>query len=163
MNLRLVSWAILLSISLGLSSSGCRPQVVSEDQQFQVLFNGYQLVLVDDIPKDTSVENLEIAKLNGHYPLQPKLVFGRIYIFKKTGQVSNETMALKEFPERLSRIGARVTKAPRSSNDLIYLYYGGPIFDIEFEKDGHVGKLFNRVADPKDAGGAREWLILAYM
>src|SRR5208282_4909459 len=105
-------------------------------------------------PKDKPVEDIDISKFKGSYPLEPRLVSGRIYIFRKTNQVASETMALKTFPERLTKIGAHITRAPKTAADLMRLIIGGPLFSIEFEIGGHSGRLFNRVADPQEAAGA---------
>jgi len=150
-------------MNLAIVSLGCRHRVPSEDQQFRELFEGYQLVLISDIPKDKFIEQVDVSTLQNSYPTESRMTPGRIYVFRKTTQMGNETIALNVLPERLAKIGAHVTKAPQSSKDLVYLYYGGPLFNIEFEKDGHIGKIFNRVADPKATGGAAEWLILTYL
>ncbi len=155
------SMAMLL-FALSLSSMGCQTRVIAEDQQFQKLFEGYQLLLVDDIPKGRSIEEVETSALRSTYPLEPRLTPGRVYLFRKTSRMANETMGMKVFPERLSSIGARVTKAPKSSQDFIHLVIGGPLFTIEFEKDGHQGKIFNRVHTSEKANENWEELILAY-
>jgi len=69
---------------------------------------------------------------------------------------------MKTFPERLSSIGARVISAPKSPDDFIDLIIGGPLFVVEFEKDGHQGKIFNRVHTSEKSSENWEELILAY-
>lgn len=153
----------MLLFALSVSSMGCQTRAVGEDQQFQKLFEGYKLVLVDDLQKGRSIEEVETSTLRSTYPLEPRLVPARVYVFRKTNQMANETIAMKVFPERLSSIRARVTKAPQSSNDLVYLIIGGPLFKIEFEKDGHQGKILNRVHTSEKASENWEELIVAYI
>ncbi|HTS11806.1 MAG TPA: hypothetical protein VMH00_06795 [Candidatus Limnocylindrales bacterium] len=70
-------------------------------------------------------------------------------------------MALKVFPKRLAAIGAHVTEAPKSPAELMHIYFGGPIFTIQFEMDGHRGQLFNRL-EGSEKSGYWEELICTY-
>ncbi|MGH9890559.1 MAG: hypothetical protein ACREA0_00950 [bacterium] len=153
---------ILLVLALGGLGMGCRPRPMTEEQQFHYLFEGYQLMLVDDLPKEKRIEDVETPSLRDTYPLEPRVVPGRVYVFRKTTEISNEDMALRVFPERLASIGARITKAPHSSKDLVYLIIGGPLFRIEFEKDGHRATIFNRMRTSDNPQEVYEELILTF-
>lgn len=154
--------ALALGLLLYMGSVGCQAQVAAEAEQFRMLFDGFQLVLVDDLPAATPVQELDSSVLRNTYPHEQTLVPGRVYVFRKTTGASDETLGKKTFPERLAKIGAHVTKAPRSSKDFIYPYIGGPLFVIQFEKDGHQGTIFNRVHTSSKPGEHWEELIVAY-
>jgi len=141
--MKLLSLGCVMLVVTSLVTLGCRQRAVPANQRFQVLFDGYQLILVTELRPDKAVDEVDVSKLQGSLPLEPRLVPGRIYVFRKVSHVSTEDMAIKIFPERLVKIGARVTKAPRSPEHLIYLMIGGPLFNIEFELEGHRGKIFN--------------------
>lgn len=151
LTLLLCSWAV-----------ACRTRVAAEDQQFQMLFNGFQLVLVDKLPSGTRAEDINPANLQNAYPSERTLVLDRVYVFRKTTGTSNEDMGMKVLPERLRSIGARVTKAPRSSKDFMYVFVGGPLFVIEFEKGGHHGTMLNRVHTSQNPNEQWEELVVAY-
>jgi hypothetical protein len=155
------SWAVML-VLLCSWTSGCQTLAAAPDVQFRMLFDGFQLVLVDDIPPTTPIQQLESSSLRNTYPSERTLVPGRVYAFKKTTATSNETLGMKVLPERLSKIGAHVTKAPKSSKDFMYPFIGGPLFVIEFEKDGHQGTMFNRVHTSSKPGEHWEELVVVY-
>jgi hypothetical protein len=155
-------WISLLAVSLIIVIAVGESVIAAEDQQFHMLFEGFQLILVDDLPAKVPIRDLDSLALRNNYPSEQTLVPGRVYAFRKTTGMSDETLGKKVLPERLSKIGARVTKAPRTSKDFVYPYIGGPLFVIQFEKDGHRGTLFNRVHTSSKTGGNWEELILAY-
>lgn len=99
-------WFLVFLFGISASSIGCHSRVMTEEQQFKTLFDGYQLLVVGDLPKDGSLEDVDILTLQSAYPIESKLIPGRVYVFRKTNHLSNETLALKIFPERLSRIFA---------------------------------------------------------
>jgi len=127
-----------------------------------MLFDGFQLVLVDDLPAKTPIQEIDSSTLRNTYPLEQTLTPGRVYSLRKTTNTSDETLGTKVFPERLTKMGAHVTKAPQSSKDFMYPFIGGPLFLIEFEKDGHQGTMFNRVHTSSKPGEHWEELIVAY-
>jgi len=149
-----------LLLLLCAAMSGCNPQKATGDQQFKTLFEGFQLNLVDSLPEKTLVQELDSSTLRNTHPLERVLASGHVYVFRKTTEMSNEQLGMKVLPERLAKIGAQVTKAPRSSQDFIYRVIGGPLFLIEFQKDGHRGTMFNRFRVEKD--NHWEELIVAY-
>jgi len=110
-----------------------------------MLFDGFELIKVDDLPAATPVQTIDFQALRNAYSSERQLVPGRIYILRQTTKISSEDLGVKLLPKRLARIGAKVTKAPHNYEDFIYLYFGKPLFMIEFEKDGHHGWIFNRV------------------
>jgi hypothetical protein len=157
-----LSSVFLFALLLLAGSVGCQTQVVAEDQQFRMLFDGFQLVLVDDLPPMVPVQELDPSRLRNTYPSAQTLAPGRVYAFRKITDTSDEALGRKILPERLAKIGARVTKAPQSSKDFVYPYIGGPLFLIQFEKDGHEGTMFNRVHTSSKPGEHWEELIVAY-
>jgi hypothetical protein len=157
-----LSWAVTLILPLCLWGAGCQTRGVAEDQQFPMLFDGFQLVLVDDLPAKTPIHELDSSALRNTYPSDRTLIPGRVYVFRKTTNASDDTLGMKVLPERLAKIGAHVTKAPQSSKDFMYPYIGGPLFVVEFEKDGHQGTIFNRVHTSSKPGEHWEELIVAY-
>lgn len=155
-------YVLLLTVGLTIWSAACRSVVAAEDNQFRMLFDGFQLILIDDLPAKTPIAKLDSSALRNTYPSEQTLVPGRVYAFRKTTDTSDETLGKKVLPERLAKMGAHVTKAPQSSKDFVYPYIGGPLFVIKFEKDGHQGTIFNRVHTSSKAGDHWEELILAY-
>jgi hypothetical protein len=157
-----LSWVVTLILPLCLWSTGCQTRSAAEDQQFRMLFDGFQLLLVDDLPAKTPIRELDSSALRNTYPSDRTLISGRVYAFRKTTNTSGETVGMKVLPERLAKMGAHVTKAPQSSKDFMYPYIGGPLFVVEFEKDGHQGTMFNRVHTSPKPGEHWEELIVAY-
>lgn len=157
-----LGWTGMLILLLCSWTAGCQTRGATEDQQFRTLFDGFQLVLVDNLPTNTAIEELDSSKLRNTYPMEQMLIPGRVYSFRKTVTTSNEDLAMKVLPARLKKIGARVTKAPQSSKDFIYPYVGGPLFLIQFEKEGHQGTMVNRVHTSTKPGEHWEELLVAY-
>jgi hypothetical protein len=155
-----LSCVLVCVLLLFAGSVGCQAGVAAEDQQFRMLFDGFQLVLVDDLPPAVPLQELDSSRLRNAYPSVQTLVPGRIYAFRKVTETSDETLGRKILPERLAKMGAHVTKAPESSKDFIYPYIGGPLFVIQFEKDGHQGTMFNRVHTSSKPGEHWEELIV---
>jgi hypothetical protein len=77
--------------------------------------------------------------------LPKTLDIGRQYIFHHRLPFDVERFALVELPERLRRRGLEITKAPHSSKEMTYLYFGGPIFVIKFKQGDHVGIIFDQL------------------
>jgi hypothetical protein len=152
----------VLALGACLCAIGCSPQLSTDQEKFNFLFSGFELKLVDDLPSDKPIQEVETRSLQGKYLLEPRMVPGRVYVLRKANKTANETLAIRVLPERLAKIGARVTKAPQSEDQLLYPFIGGPMFLIEFELNGHQGKIFNRVGG--SAGGKETWeeLILAF-
>jgi hypothetical protein len=119
-------------------------------------------MLVDNLPPSTPIKDLNSSVLRNTYPEERKLFPGRVYVFRKAISTSNEDIGMKVLPERLAKIGARVTNAPRTSKDFMYVYIGGPLFVIQFEKDGHQGTMFNHVHISQNPSEQWEELIVAY-
>src|SRR4051794_21610461 len=108
------SWAAMFVLFLGVWMDGCQAKVAAEGPQFQMLFDGFQLMLADDLPANTAIHEINSSALRNTYPGERTLVPGRVYVFRKTTNTSNENLAMKVLPKRLAEIGAQVTKAPRS-------------------------------------------------
>jgi hypothetical protein len=155
-----LNWALILLLCL--LTGGCRSRVSSEERNFLMLFDGFQLVLVDDLPAKTPIQELDYSALRNTYSEEQTLVPGRVYVFRKTTNTSNENLGMKVLPDRLVKIGARLTKAPQSSKDFMYPFIGGPLYVIQFEKDGHQGTMFNRIITSTKPGEHAEDLVVAY-
>jgi hypothetical protein len=156
------SWAAMLVLVFGVWMGGCQAKVSGEGPQFQMLFDGFQLMLADDLPANTEIQEINSSALRNTHPGERTLVPGRVYVFRKTANTPNENLAMKVLPKRLAEIGAQVTKAPQSPKDFIYPFVGGPLFVIEFEKDRHHGTMFNRIHTSEQPGQHWEELIVAY-
>src|SRR5215831_201529 len=66
---------------------------------------------------------------------QPKpqnIVKGIQYVFHHRAPVDDEFLALRDFPNKIESLGFKILKAPKSANELLYLYLGGPLFYLEF-------------------------------
>jgi hypothetical protein len=150
----------MLLLLLCAAMIACRTHKAAEDQQFKTLFEGFQLISVGSLPEGTPVQEIDSSTLRNTQPLERVLTSGHAYVFRKTTEISNEQLGMKVLPERLAKIGAQVTKAPHSSQDFMYPMIGGPLFLIEFQKDGHRGTMFNRFRAEKDDHW--EELIVAY-
>src|SRR5260370_40445174 len=84
------SWAVSLILLLCSWTVGCQTRVAAEDQQFRMMFEGFQLVLVDDLPAKTPIQELNSSVLRHTYPAERTLAPGREYAFRKTTKSSNE-------------------------------------------------------------------------
>jgi hypothetical protein len=76
-------------------------------------------------------------------PFPKQLSAGRQYIFHHRRPIDDEILALETLPATFRALGLRVTAAPNSPADLISLFYGGPLFTIQFEDGGYTGYVFN--------------------
>jgi hypothetical protein len=141
-------------------TSGCQFGRDSQGLPIQWLFEGFQLILTDDLPPNAPIQTLEASTLRDRHPGDQFLVPGRIYSFRKMTGAGNEELAITILPDRLAKFGAKVTKAPKTEKDFMYPFVGGPIFLIEFEKDGHHGTIFNRAHVPQ-GDPAWEELVVA--
>lgn len=154
---------MILALVLGSCLSGCGFRGTTNEEQFQYVFDGYELVGVGDLPNDKALRDITAGDFRAGYPLDAKFVPERLYAFRKTTRTSNETLGVSVLPKRLSAIDAKVTSAPHSSADMMNLIAGGPLFAIEFDKDGHHGRLFNDLnPSAKTHLRAFELLFLAY-
>lgn len=160
--LRLITGAVL-AVTLPGILGACRNHDRAPDGEFRILFSGYTLTRTGKLSAGTTLADGGLDELRDPIPPDPKLIPDHGYGFRKDNDWPNEKVALDLFPERLKRIGARVVKAPRSNKDLIYSTMGGPFFRIEFEKDGHIGTIFNRLARNDSEGPeGSEVLVLTY-
>jgi hypothetical protein len=126
--------------------SGCssRPQT---DQRLLAVLSDF--IFVGAFPYKAHEDRL--TELNRSVPLhrlqqQPlpkKLEPGTLYIFHHRRPVDEEKLALTIFPSRLQAAGARNIRAPKSPQELIALFVGGPLFTIQFEYGGREAFIFN--------------------
>lgn len=78
---------------------------------------------------------------------QPKpqnIMQGIQYVFHHKGPIDDESLALRDFPNLIESMGFKILKAPKSANELLYLYLGGPLFSIEFSDGSREFVLFNQ-------------------
>jgi hypothetical protein len=79
---------------------------------------------------------------------QPKpqnIMQGIQYVFHHKGPIDDESLALRDFPNMIESMGFKILKAPKSANELLYLYFGGPLFYIEFSDGSREFALFNQL------------------
>ena len=69
---------------------------------------------------------------------------GLQYVFHYGGMLNNETLALKDMPERLVNLGFQITK-PQHPQGFSYPSFAGPMFSIGFSDGKHEGLIYNRV------------------
>jgi hypothetical protein len=159
---RVAPAAICLSLLVNaLCVNGCRSKDGLQSLQILALFDGYRLMLVDDLPENTPIKEIKTSELRNNYKGDLVLIPGRVYLFHKITDMSNDSLALKVLPGRLSDAGATVTKAPEVVEDLIFVASGGSLFVIEFEKGGHHGTILNRSHMSQQPGQSWEELIVA--
>ncbi len=156
MYILLLTFGLLIWVVTGQSAT------VAGDNEVSMLFDGFRLILIDDLPDKIPIEKLDSSSLQNAHPTEQALVPGLVYVFRKVADTSNETLGKKILPERLVKMGAHVTTAPHSAKDFVYPYVGGPLFVIKFERDGHQGTIFNRVHTSSKTGDHWEELILGY-
>lgn len=80
--------------------------------------------------EDGTVDTTHIAAHGETEEPRPRrLQPGIQYIFHRRGPVDDKALALKELPDKLSRAGVQGIKNPRSSGELLYLFYGTVVPD----------------------------------
>jgi len=95
---------------------------------------------------DGSIDTTYIAPHNEKQHSRPeRLEKGVQYVFHRKAPVENESLALRDLPERLSKMGFKIIWAPKSTSDMLHLYYGGPIFHIKFSARDQEFLIFNQV------------------
>jgi hypothetical protein len=162
MRSRVAQAAICLTLlGIALWVNGCKSNDRLDSLQILTLFDGYRLMLVDDLPQDSPIKEIKSSELRNNYKGDLTLVPGRVYLFHKITDISDDSLAMKVLPGRLREVGASVTKAPEVVEDLFFLEVGGPLFVIEFEKGGHHGTIFNRSHISQQPGQSWEELIVA--
>jgi hypothetical protein len=122
---------------------GCQMKTNEEGMRLAKLFEGYQVLMVDSIPRDLNIRNIDTTTLHNTYPTEALFNSGRIYIFRKTGEQSNYDHGMTILPDRLRQVGATIIRVPQSPGDFRTIYLGGPLFTIGFEMKGHHGLIFN--------------------
>ena len=158
-----MSFVISLTVALAGLVGACNTVNLPPDEEFRVLFSGYTLTRTGQLSADATLAEGGLAALRDPILRDTRLTPGHGYGFRKANDWRNEKVALVLLPERLKKIGARVVKAPRSDREMIYAIMGGPFFRIEFEKDGHTGTIFNRLAyDESEGPEGSEVLVLIY-
>ena len=78
-------------------------------------------------------------------PLPERPEIGRQYVFHHNLPLDVEKLALADLPSRLQREGFQILTTPHSSQDMMRLYFGGPVFVIKFKQGNHVGFIFDRL------------------
>jgi hypothetical protein len=130
-----------LSTSCQSTSRGIDAKVLNVFPDFVYVGSG-QAKFLDD----GSVDVMHTAPHGENEQPRPvRLERGVQYVFHDRGSVSNEQLALKELPARLSGLGLKVIESPKSSLELSYPYFGGPLFFITFSDGKNKGAIFNRL------------------
>src|SRR5437016_408793 len=129
--------AVLAAVMIFLLCRCSRRSEVIRREAFEV-FAGF--VFVGSSPYDPGVAPTGIAETLPQHgtvqlPLPDRPQVGMQYVFHHRYPVDNENLAVIELPARLRRVGITVVKAPKSGNELMYLFLGGPLFHIQI-KDG---------------------------
>lgn len=136
----------LTSIILGFVLSCSRP-AQGPDARVLNSFTNFELVgkgpvkLDNDGAVDTT---FVVDHDNTSQPNPDKLDIGTMYILHPRGEIDVESMALNVIPGNLSRLGFKIIEAPESSDDMLHLYLGGPIFHIRFSDGTHEGLIFDQ-------------------
>jgi hypothetical protein len=98
-------------------------------------------------------------------PLPNQLEAGQQYIFHHHRPIDDENLALVTLPANFRGLGIDITTAPKTPGDLMALFYGGPLFKIQFEDNGRSGVAFNRLCpqlmDAEKGGG--QWVEEDYV
>ena len=71
--------------------------------------------------------------------------------------MDDEKLALVELPARLKSAGITIVKAPKSSRHLMYLYVGGPLFNIQIRDGSHEGTIYNQIDPGLMQGSNPDW------
>ena len=151
----------LILLGIAFCVNGCKSDERLDSLQIMTLFDGYRLMLVDDLPQDTPIKEIKTSELRNMYKGDLTLVPGRVYLFHKITDMSDDALAMKVLPGRLREVGASVTKAPEVVEDLYFPEVGSPLFVIEFEKGSHHGTIFNRSHISPQPGQSWKELIVA--
>ena len=146
--------AVLASVSCAKKSGGVA--------EFPLPAASFELLWVAPVTETATIEGGP-KQLPPPDSLPTGMSPGYAYGFRKDSDITNTFLALDTLPAELRRIGAQVTKAPRSREDLTNGYVGGPFFRIEFELGGHDGALFNRlVRGTVEGSPGEEIFVLIY-
>ena len=157
--LRFTGFALVFAI---VALTGCRHSPRTPEEEFALLFEGFRLIWIADAANTEIIEDGPMSHPEGLPPV-PTLTVGKAYGLLNERRFTSGWLGIEEMPDRLRKMGAHVVKAPKTSNDLTYAFLGGPFFMIEFEKDGHKGTIFNRLAKSGFEGEAgRDLFVLIY-
>jgi hypothetical protein len=126
---------------------------------FTTVFSGFRLITVSDAPPGIDPQGVVVSSLQPKHPLVPSFTPGRIYVFDKTTKMGSVTFAKWILPFRLWRAGAHLTQR---ANHMLYPFIGGPLYMVQFSKDGNRGVIFNRIKSV-DQGKVEETLVFVYL
>jgi hypothetical protein len=92
-------------------------------------------------------------------PRPQSIEIGKQYVFHHRVPMDNEILALHDLPDRITQMGFKIINAPKSNSGLLYLYYGGPIFRIEFADGNREFTVFNQL----NTSHSNAWSIHDYI
>jgi hypothetical protein len=154
----------LLCTTLGLFFM-CQSQNDKLDTRILEVFSDFSFVGSGPtkLNDDGSVDVTHIPLHDESEQSKPKrLEMGVQYIFHHRVPVDNEVMGLQDLPRKLSEKGFKIVGAPKSSSDLMHLFYGGPLFRIKFSDGNYVGLVFNSLHMNLKDGWTEHDYILVY-
>lgn len=96
-------------------------------------------------------------------PLPERPQIGRLYVFHQKRPQDVERLALSDFPKTLQAEGFQIVKKPTGPQDMMSLYYGGPLFMIKFKQQNHIGFIFNQICPEAKNRDDMGWDIHDYV
>lgn len=141
----LATMMILFSFDL----LGCSSGAAAISRKTFDVFEGFTFVGSGPYQQSAPLADNEALPKHGttEQPLPDLPKVGVQYVFHHRAPVDNEKLALADLPARLRTAGIEVTKAPKSSKEMLYLFRGGPLFKILIRDGGHEGTIYNQL-DP---------------
>lgn len=158
----LIKSSAMIAIILLCCVPGCQTRTSEGDMRIDKLFEGYRVLLIDNIPKDFSIRDMDTTTLHNAYPVDTIFKPGRVYLLRKITDQSNYDLGMTVLPNRLRQYGAKIISAPQSPGQFTTIFVGGPLFKIEFEKNGHHGMICNRAYGSEIASENWDELIVLW-
>ena len=134
------SMSLTVLIALLLLMTGCwRRSAELQDLQQILRISGMQLG--GDLPGKSVLSNYWTPS---HIEAVPDLKPKGTYVFVRRPPFEHAYFAEQVFPALLEAKGFTVVKKPTKEDGYTYLYMGGPVYTIEFKRDGHPYSLAAR-------------------
>jgi hypothetical protein len=153
---------ILVSVVTGLSLS-CHSYGQERDKKVLDVLSGFTFVGSGPakFADDSSIDTTDIPSHDETTkPAPQNLERGILYVFHHRAPVDDESLALQELPDKLTKNGFRIIKAPtKASGGLIWLISGGPLFYIKFSDGNREFAIFNQLAPSH----SEAWAIHDYL
>jgi hypothetical protein len=154
---------------IGFVAFGCSPGPQTMSRNSFDVFSGFTFVASSTYNPEASPTAVEVETLPKHGiaelppPVRPQV--GIKYVFHHRRPVDNEKLAVVDLPTRLRSVGIKPVNAPKSGNELMYLFIGGPAFKISIREGDHEGVIYNQtdwdlLKSSSDEGWAAEDYVL---